>query len=323
MIRVFDFMHIQLSILVLVWLLVYWLQYENFNFWEISFMVLLGCSAAFLGYVMLPYTAVYSCEVADADRDAREKDKITLMACNVLQYNKHYNKCLEVINKVDPDLLLMVETDQKWQDALVPLESKYQYHVHYPQNNTYGILLYSKLKLENSKVKFLIEDDVPSIHTNVTLRNGKVVKFFGIHPKPPSPSENESSLERDAELIVVGKMAKKLDMPVIVAGDLNDVAWSYTTNLFQKVSGLLDPRIGRGFFNTFHANYFFFRWPLDHVFHSRHFKLCDLCVLPHIGSDHFPICITLVYTDNVEENEKVPEADKQEQEDAKEKLEEV
>ena len=76
-------------------------------------------------------------------------------------------------------------------------------------------------------------------------------------------------------------------------GDLNDVAWSRTTRLFQRISGLLDPRVGRYFMNTFHADYPLLRWSLDHIFHSTDFGLVEMKRLSHIGSDHFPIYVVL------------------------------
>jgi endonuclease/exonuclease/phosphatase (EEP) superfamily protein YafD len=81
----------------------------------------------------------------------------------------------------------------------------------------------------------------------------------------------------------------------VVAGDLNDVAWSHTSELFRRLARLLDPRVGRGMLPTFHADYKLLRWPLDHVFHSAHFRLQQLERLPHIGSDHYPIYIRLSY----------------------------
>jgi hypothetical protein len=76
-------------------------------------------------------------------------------------------------------------------------------------------------------------------------------------------------------------------------GDLNDVAWSRTTRLFQRISGLLDPRVGRMYVNTFHADYPLLRWSLDHIFHSTDFALVEMKRLPHVGSDHFPVYVAL------------------------------
>jgi endonuclease/exonuclease/phosphatase (EEP) superfamily protein YafD len=154
-------------------------------------------------------------------------------------------------------------------------------------------------------------------------KGGKVFRLYCLHPKPPVPGESDDSADRDAEILIVGKEAKKHKHPVIVAGDLNDVAWSYTTNLFLKVSELLDPRIGRGFFSTFHANYKLLRWPLDHVFCSSHFYLKRLKRLPSIGSDHFPIFIEVSLAPHeIKENAaEKKEADSEDHKLAEEKIE--
>jgi endonuclease/exonuclease/phosphatase (EEP) superfamily protein YafD len=110
------------------------------------------------------------------------------------------------------------------------------------------------------------------------------------------------------------------DGPVIVAGDLNDVAWSSTTRLFRKISGLLDPRIGRGMFNTFHADFWFMRWPLDHLFHSRHFTVKSIKRLPAFGSDHFPMLVELVHDEITGSRQEGLTADASDKKIAEEKI---
>ncbi|KKM72467.1 hypothetical protein LCGC14_1420210, partial [marine sediment metagenome] len=127
--------------------------------------------------------------------------------------------------------------------------------------------------------------------------------------------------ERDAELLLVAREINVDDGPVLVFGDFNDVAWSRTALLFQKISGLLGPRRGRGFFNTYNANYRLLRWPLDHVFHTKNFTLIELARCEHIGSDHFPMYIKLNYSEEAEEIQEAPKADKEDKEFADEKVE--
>jgi endonuclease/exonuclease/phosphatase (EEP) superfamily protein YafD len=258
---------------------------------EIALVVTLTLNSIYLAGQIWPYTRMAKNQMK-RNEPGKTAD-ISLLICNVFQDNQKYSSLLRLIQKCDPDMVLLVETDQRWKNNLQLLEKKYTFSVMKPMDNTYGMLLYSKLELLDPKINFLIEKDVPSIQTKVRLSSGEVIMLYCLHPEPPVPTENPRSTERDAEILLVGKQAKNSTLPVIVAGDLNDVAWSYTTELFLKTSGLLDPRRGRGFYNTFHVRHPFWRWPLDHVFCSEHFFLSSLERLPDMGSDHFPIFIAL------------------------------
>jgi endonuclease/exonuclease/phosphatase (EEP) superfamily protein YafD len=127
-------------------------------------------------------------------------------------------------------------------------------------------------------------------------------------------------LERDAELLLVGKRVHGAALPVIVCGDLNDVAWSRTTRLFQKTSRLLDPRKGRGLFSTFHARTPGFRFPLDHIFHSDDLRLVEMRRLPYVGSDHFPVYAALSYEPAARDEQEAPAADRADKQEASETI---
>jgi len=136
-------------------------------------------------------------------------------------------------------------------------------------------------------------DQVPSLRARIPLGD-LAFRLYVVHPEPPVPYQDTEG--RDAEMAAIGIEARDDPLPVIVSGDLNDVAWSITTKRFQNVSGLLDPRVGRGFYNTFSATMPLMRWPLDHLFHSAEFRLIDMKRLGKIGSDHFPMYFKLLLT---------------------------
>jgi len=254
-------------------------------------------------YWILPYTSCWPKEVKTSI-DSNVDNQISVLTSNVLTSNRNADALIELVKIHRPDILVTLESDQWWEEKLEVLETEMPYGVKCPLDNLYGMHVLSRLPVGEQEICYLVEEDVPSIHATLELRTGDKVRAHFLHPAPPSPTENAESTERDAELIIVAQSVAESDQPVIVTGDLNDVAWSASTRLFRKISGLLDPRVGRGIFNTFHADYPFVRWPLDHLFHSQHFTLQDIKRLPTIGSDHFPLLPKLSYTPSRGANQK-------------------
>jgi endonuclease/exonuclease/phosphatase (EEP) superfamily protein YafD len=244
---------------------------------------------------IVPYTFLWPVEVQAAGKSGSDRH-LSILTANVLTPNRDAEAFLALVREHRPDVLVTLESDQWWQDHLDTLQPDMPHSMKCPLDNLYGMHVYSRLPFDQPETQFLVENDVPSMHALLRLRTGESVRVHFLHPAPPSPTENPESSERDAELVMIGRSVAGSDRPVIVAGDLNDVAWSATTRLFRKLSGLLDPRVGRGMFNTFHADHPLIRWPLDHIFHSRDFRLRSIRRLPPFGSDHFALLTELSYT---------------------------
>lgn len=318
-VRGMDFPRLQIGLFALVVLLLEFLLLD-FN-QPITWLTTAATFACicYQAWWIIPYTPFYPVEVQQSTR-ADSDNSIAILAANVLTKNRNAPALLELVHAHKPDILVTLESDKWWQQQLDKSLTDYSYTIKKPLDNLYGMHVYSKLALEDVAIQFLVEDEVPSIHVAVVLRSGRKVRVHFLHPAPPSPTENDESTERDAELLVVAKKVEKSDDPIIVAGDLNDVAWSATTRLFRKISGLLDPRVGRGMFNSFHADYQFVRWPLDHLFHSSHFLLVDIQRLPAFGSDHFPMLIKLVFRPENQAVQKGIEPDGDDKQWANEKI---
>jgi endonuclease/exonuclease/phosphatase (EEP) superfamily protein YafD len=303
-VRIFDYPRLQTFFIALFALAGYAVVYFRRKKKNHVFILLYLAVMLVQGYRAWPYTPLAPKQVRWSEGKHNDSASIRFFICNVLQTNTAYAAVMERVAAYQPDIMITTETDSTWQNRLQPLEKRFPYRIAVPQSNTYGMHLYSRLPLRESTVRYLVEPDIPSMRTGVQLANGQWITLFVVHPRPPVPTEASDSRERDAEIILVAREARKEKGGVIVAGDFNDVAWSETTALFQEVSGFLDPRRGRGFYNTFHAKVPIFRWPLDHIFHSRHFTLNEIERTGPVNSDHFPMYVSLQY--NPDEKEKQP-----------------
>lgn len=291
-IRIFDFGRLQI-IAIAASLLCLTLLYSGWSTQiDMAILVMLAVCLAIQVAHILPFTPLWTKQTATVSGPIDEDNKLSVLSCNVKQSNQHYDYVVAQVAAVDPDIAVFMEVDKDWVRALRKGFDDTYFRIECPMDNSYGIMFACRLPVDKYEIRHLLNEDVPSIDALVRLPNGTAMRVIALHPEPPVPTRDTEA--RDAEILMVGQQARTERRPLIVTGDLNDVAWSRTTRRFLRISRLLDPRQGRGFFNSFDARYWFLRWPLDHIFHSKHFEIEELRRLPFVGSDHFPMLYRLV-----------------------------
>lgn len=311
MFRVWEFGYIQLTVLQILTLIAGFIWVENKDFWFYLAVFLLFANIIYHIALLIPFTPLYNYFRKRKSDHGKKSDLISIISVNVYQPNSSYKKLVHLVHKYQPDMLLTMESDANWENGIRELEEIYTETIKIPLQNTYGMHLYSRLKLKEKNVNYFTSDDIPSVSAVVETPDGMEFKFYGIHPPPPSPTEEETSKERDGEMMTVAKKVREREREeIVVIGDFNNVAWASSSRRFRKISGLIDPRFGRGLVATFHAKYPFMRIPIDLMYHGERVLINELKRTEHIDSDHFPLfCSFRITQKDAEESTEEADAD--------------
>lgn len=163
--RASDFGRIQLFALQLVIILfgLIFIQAKVNTFW--LFEVILAVLAFLNAWILFPYTPFYRTKKYDiVDKHSAD---VTILSSNVYQFNNEYERLINLIEKTDPDIILTMETNKDWEEALSVIEKEYPHGKKIPLENCYGMHLYTKLKMQDVQVHFFVADDLPSIEAKL------------------------------------------------------------------------------------------------------------------------------------------------------------
>ena len=236
-----------------------------------------------------PYTPIAPEELALADK--RSKSCFSVLSLNVRMDNHGYGRIAKLVAREDPDILLLMETDQRWLAALEGTLARFGYRLSRPLDNYYGMTFASKIPVASARMIMNTSADTPTLYATLTPAAGRAVEFIGLHPRPPIPGQ--STATRDANIARAGAKTPDGLADAFAMGDFNDVPWSHTSRRFKQAGQYRDPRVGRGTFATFPADHTWVGWPLDQLMVKGGVEVAGFAILESVGSDHRPVLAQL------------------------------
>jgi len=218
-------------------------------------------------------------------------DVVKLVSANVFVGNTEKNRVLGYLEAEDPDIVLLLEVDQEWVEALVfsGFAGRYAHKVFEPREDSFGIGLLSRIPLEDYEVMGG-PAGVPSILATVR-GGGRGFRFLGTHPVPPTGKEYAAA--RNEQLRWCSEIAATETGPFILAGDLNASPFSPHFRELLKSGGLTDMRKGwgRGLPATWSMGVPGLGLTIDHCLIKNGITVRDWATGPAVGSDHRPVVV--------------------------------
>lgn len=322
-VRYLDFVRLQLAVLLLV-LVAAMLALRGWRSpWGLAAAVLGLVAVGYHGYRLYPYSPLVA-PMAEAVPGCSEMDRLDVLAANVQMSNERAEELFRMVEDVDPDVFVVLETDAWWNEALARLRDDLPYGVqHLPDGETggaYGMHLLSRHPIASSETAFYFGADTPTILADVEMPDDALVRIVAMHPRPPLYWSQPTTM-RDAHLLTAAFEARAADVPTVVAGDLNAVPWERTTRRALRIGELLDPRVGRGVYPTYDVESWLMSWPLDHVLFQDSLGLAAWEVLPPFGSDHAPVLAGLCLAPDIAARQSAPPLEEDDIEEAERSIE--
>lgn len=214
---------------------------------------------------------------------------VRLLVLNVHTSSSSYAAVQTLIDEERPDVVALVEVDQRWLDALAPSLRDYVGRLEEPREDNFGVALYTRHTLVGSSLR--LGSSLPTVVAETRFGNA-ALGIVVVHTLPPISADALDA--QRAHLDAVASHARSLATPLVVVGDLNATPWSRPFQQLVARSALCDSRAGFGVQASFPAASALLRIPIDHVLTSCSIGVTDRRVTRDVGSDHLPVVVDLV-----------------------------
>ena len=216
--------------------------------------------------------------------------RIKLLHANVLTDNESHSELLDLIASEDPDLVFVQELTPEWSQTLAALHADYPYRRTEPRDDSFGIAVYSRIRLDSVQLIRSPPLDLPTLRVHASI-NGTALTLISTHPIPPMGRYLYAA--RNEQLVSIAETVMAGDGPTVLLGDLNISMWSHHYRQLERVTGLRNSRHGFGIHPTWPTFLPIALIPIDHCLVSPGVRVLDMKTGPGIGSDHLPLIVTL------------------------------
>lgn len=209
-----------------------------------------------------------------------------LAVANVQTENRNYDKVLGWVAGYKPDVLILIEVDDRWIDGVKSVEAELSHKLLDPRDRHMGIAVYSRHPLLSKTVETFSSEGINSLNILVNAPGGPI-RVMATHAMPPSSAAWFEDRNRHMEKM--GIWSRTVSEDLIVAGDMNIAPWSTHYRPIES-GGLRNVRPQSGVMASW-PTYFpsWMRTPIDHVLYRGGLILKTARLGPPIGSDHMPI----------------------------------
>ena len=226
--------------------------------------------------------AIYSVPSKAPDPDAG----MSIVFQNVSYGNDSFDAFLRIIERNQPDVVVLLEYTPEWEAAMDRLPDTYISRITASDNGAFGIAMLSRLPLQSHEFMYLGQSEAPAIAARFESADfdGTVI---GVHLSPPIGST--WAADRNLQTEQLRDYLLQLDGPFVAAGDFNNTPWSPTFKSFLSATDwhVATPVLAA----TWPAQADRFGIPIDLAVASGDvsFGTKEIIVLP--GSDHLGVRI--------------------------------
>lgn len=239
-----------------------------------------------LALVSVPWTSAPSSVPANAPR-------FSVLLFNVWYRNQDLDGIRKLIERKNPDLVVLIEATSRIRDGLKAVVARYPYHLDCLDTAGCGVLMFSRSRLSPQDVQET-HDPMGSPLVSVSAQLGGCrMTVFATHltrPYPFAPTWVQSAQAEE-----IGDEVAAWGGTKLLVGDFNASPWGHVMGTIAS-RGHLDILKGPG--GTWPSVLpQRLRIPIDHMLVSSGLSFLSREVLPSPGSDHAPVFARIAVTD--------------------------